>query len=212
MKKLIPILFFFISSPVLAWDGNNPNDPSAQLEAIKALQKLGPNRGALKILGLPENLQESSKLTSGQGLTLVSDVENLNKAIADLGAEVTQTKIEVELSSDILFDFDKATIKPEAHESLKKVALIIRAKTAKKVFIGGYTDSKGDDAYNLSLSEKRAMAVKNWFVENEKIMPTFFTTQGFGETQSVAPNTNPDGSDNPEGRTKNRRVEIQIQI
>jgi outer membrane protein OmpA-like peptidoglycan-associated protein len=62
----------------------------------------------------------------------------------------------------------------------------------------------------MKLSENRAVSVKNWLVRNAGVSASRITTRGFGETKPVAPNTNPNGSDNPAGRQKNRRVEITI--
>jgi outer membrane protein OmpA-like peptidoglycan-associated protein len=78
------------------------------------------------------------------------------------------------------------------------------------VLIEGHTDGKGTHPYNIKLSENRAASVKKWLVENAGVSGSRITTRGWGETKPVAPNTNPDGSDNPAGRQKNRRVEITI--
>jgi len=78
------------------------------------------------------------------------------------------------------------------------------------VRILGYTDGKGSTAYNQGLSERRAQSVKRWFVDKDGLRQVDFATQGFGALHPVAPNTKPDGSDNPLGRKKNRRVEIVI--
>ncbi|MDP7239531.1 MAG: OmpA family protein, partial [Candidatus Latescibacteria bacterium] len=76
--------------------------------------------------------------------------------------------------------------------------------------IFGHTDSKGSDAYNQKLSEKRALSVKTWLLTNTNISKYLLHTIGLGETQPVAPNEKEDGSDNPEGRAQNRRVEILV--
>lgn len=112
------------------------------------------------------------------------------------------------MSSDVLFDFDKAELKPEAVPVLEKAAEIIRAKGKGAVAVTGHTDSKGDDAYNRKLSLARAETVKKWFVD--KGLTNEFTVAGKGETDPVAENENSDGSDNPEGRAKNRRVGILV--
>jgi outer membrane protein OmpA-like peptidoglycan-associated protein len=70
-------------------------------------------------------------------------------------------------------------------------------------------DSKGSHDYNVKLSQRRAETVKDWLVQNGAIAGAL-TTKGFAETQPAAPNQNPDGSDSPEGRQKNRRVEIIV--
>jgi outer membrane protein OmpA-like peptidoglycan-associated protein len=127
----------------------------------------------------------------------------------DLQVKETATEIRIELAADVLFDFDKSTIKPEAAAALHNVAeIILRKGNGRAVRIDGYTDGKGSVAYNLSLSDRRAKAVKEWLAQKEAIAQARMTTRGLGAAQPVAPNTNPDGSDNPEGRQKNRRVEI----
>ncbi|MFN2517144.1 MAG: OmpA family protein [Pyrinomonadaceae bacterium] len=74
--------------------------------------------------------------------------------------------------------------------------------------IEGHTGSKGNDAYNQKLSERRTASVKTSFIDKEGLGSVQFTTRGFGAKKPVASNTKPDGSDDPEGRQKNRRVEI----
>jgi len=62
----------------------------------------------------------------------------------------------------------------------------------------------------MNLSEKRAESVKNWLIKNSGIDSALIETEGCGESDPVAPNTLPSGFDNPEGRKKNRRMEILI--
>ena len=191
------------------WSADQPFSPTAQVAAQQAVASLGPTRGALSLLsdvrtivGLDANLQNA-------GLGLTAEVEDLNQAMGDLGAQVTQAQIIVELSSDVLFDFDKFNIKPEAESELKKLSVIIKQK-AKHVEILGFTDSKGGEAYNQNLSLKRANSVMSWLVQQTGIPPTLLSTKGLGEANPTAPNSNKDGSDNPNGRAKNRRVKIVI--
>ncbi|MBA3681676.1 MAG: OmpA family protein [Bacteroidetes bacterium] len=111
--------------------------------------------------------------------------------------------------NNIFFDFDKATLRPLSNVELKNLVLLMKSNPNMKVEISGHTDSKGDDAYNLKLSEERAQAVVNRLIEKE-ISTTRMKAKGYGETQPVAPNTKPNGSDDPEGRQLNRRVELKI--
>ncbi len=130
---------------------------------------------------------------------------------AALNIKETPTEIRIEVAADVLFDFDKAAILPKAQSTLHDVVGVIREKgQGRAVRIEGYTDSKGSDAYNQKLSERRAVAVKQWLVQKEGLSGARMTTQGFGAKRPVAPNTKPDGSDDPEGRQKNRRVEIVL--
>jgi outer membrane protein OmpA-like peptidoglycan-associated protein len=141
-------------------------------------------------------------------LDLVFKVEDLAGKVQDLQLKETDTEIRIELAADVLFDFDKAEIRPQAQQALKQVATVIREKAKGSVRIEGHTDSKGSDPYNQKLSVGRANSVKNWLVQKEGLKNTRFSTAGFGAKNPVASNTKPDGSDDPDGRQKNRRVEI----
>lgn len=141
-------------------------------------------------------------------LDLVFRVEDIGGRVQDIQIRESSTEVRIELAADVLFDFDKSDILPKAQAVLKQAAGIIRDKAKGQVRIEGHTDAKGLDAYNQKLSERRAVAVRSWFVEKEGLKGVAFATQGFGAKKPIAPNTKPDGSDDPQGRQKNRRVEI----
>lgn len=152
---------------------------------------------------------EDLKFPATQDLRLT--VIDVGGKTQDLQVRETATEIRIELAADVLFDFDKATIKPEAASALHNVAEIIKDKgKGRSVRIDGHTDGKGGAAYNQKLSERRADSVRQWLAQKEGLGQVKMTTQGFGATKPVAPNTKPDGSDDPEGRQKNRRVEIVL--
>ncbi|MEX0805426.1 MAG: OmpA family protein [Candidatus Binatia bacterium] len=143
-----------------------------------------------------------------QVLDLVFKVEDIGGKVMDLQVKETETEIRIELAADVLFDFDKADIRPQAQAALKQVASIINEKAKGPVRVEGHTDSKGSDPYNQKLSVGRANSVKNWLVQKEGLKHVRFSTAGFGAKKPAVSNTKPDGSDDPEGRQKNRRVEI----
>jgi outer membrane protein OmpA-like peptidoglycan-associated protein len=120
-------------------------------------------------------------------------------------------QLRLTLAADILFDFDKSTIRPDAKAALDRVAEIIRSKSQGVVRIEGFTDSKGAADYNLRLSSARAESVAHCMTERERLDGGKFSTHGLGATRFVASNTKPDGGDDPAGRQKNRRVEIILQ-
>ena len=122
----------------------------------------------------------------------------------------TATTIEVTLPADILFDFDKTEIRPSAQSALHEVAQLLRDRAHGPVTIRGYTDALGSESYNQQLSERRAVAVKTWLGANEGLAKMQFTIVGFGARNPVAPNRKPDGSDDPAGRQRNRRVTFII--
>jgi len=105
------------------------------------------------------------------------------------------------------FAFDSAELRPEAEAKLDEVVITMQENPQLALRIEGHTDSKGSDAYNMRLSRERAQSVKQYLVDNG-VAAERLTAKGYGESQPVAPNTEPDGSDNPEGRAENRRVEI----
>jgi len=140
---------------------------------------------------------------------LVFNVLDMGGKVEDLTVKESDTEIRIDLAADVLFDFDKADLLPKAEETLQKAADLIKQHNAKGVVrIEGHTDAKGSDAYNQKLSERRASAVKRWFESHG--LHEHFATAGFGAKQPVAPNAKPDGSDDPDGRAKNRRVEIVV--
>ena len=153
--------------------------------------------------------------TGGSGQELPGEVVGLIYRVEDLGGQVkslaikeTATETRIELPADILFDFDKFDIRPSAADALKQVGGILRGRAKGTVRVEGHTDSKGTPGYNQTLSERRADSVRRWLVEREGLTGLKFTIQGFAATRPVTLNTKPDGSDDPEGRQKNRRVEI----
>ena len=147
------------------------------------------------------DLKMGTSETGGAGSALAGRVEAL-------AVKETATEIRIELAADVLFDFDKAEIKPEAADALGKAAAILRERARGPVRIEGHTDAKGSADYNQELSVRRADSVRAWLIEKGGLKGRTLVTRGFGAKTPVAPNVRPDGSDNPEGRQKNRRVEI----
>jgi outer membrane protein OmpA-like peptidoglycan-associated protein len=105
--------------------------------------------------------------------------------------------------SDVLFDFNKYTLKPEAREKLAKVSGILLAYPNLKLQVEGYTDNIGSDEYNLKLSEERADGVRNYLVA-QSVADTNVTARGLGKRDPVADNST------DQGRAKNRRVELVV--
>lgn len=131
-------------------------------------------------------------------------------ALNQVDIQITETPAEtrIDMSTDILFDFNKADIKSSAAPTLEKVATTLQKRGVRAARIEGHTDAQGTPAYNKILSERRAAAVYNWLVNIAGLNDIRFTVLGFGATKPVAPNIKADGSDDPIGRQKNRRVEI----
>ena len=108
----------------------------------------------------------------------------------------------ITLDSGILFDVDKYDVRPEAKRALASLATVLKEADVKAFEVDGHTDSDAGDKHNQILSENRANAVKN-FLASQGITAEI-TIKGYGKTRPVASN------DTPEGKQKNRRVEIII--
>src|SRR5438094_5767063 len=104
-------------------------------------------------------------------------------AVQDLQVKEVGNEIRIDLNADVLFDFDKAELLPKAEDTLTKAAALIKERAKGTVQVNGYTDSKGDDAYNMRLSDRRANAVRDWFRMKGGLASMQFATKGFGETQ-----------------------------
>ena len=114
----------------------------------------------------------------------------------------------ITLEDSVLFDFGSSELRGEASTTLTNLATVIKDSKAPKVQVQGHTDSVSDDAFNQKLSEQRAQAVSSALKSDG--VAADLEAVGHGETKPVAPNENPDGSDNPAGRRLNRRVEVFV--
>ena len=177
-------------------------DPATEAAAQAAVARLG-NKPALAILAAVRNIQGLALGMQSAGTGIVATVQQLEQAKRDLNAQETALEVKVDLPADVLFDFDKADIRPDAADALGKLATIIGAYPNGKVELEGHTDAKGDDAYNQRLSERRAQSVARWLAEHG-VDAGRMTTRGWGESKPVADNTS------DAGRQKNRRVQAII--
>ena len=114
----------------------------------------------------------------------------------------------ITLEDSVLFEFGSSELRGEASTTLTNLATVLKDSKAPKVQVQGHTDSVSDDAFNQKLSEQRAQAVSSALKSNG--VTADLEAVGYGETKPVAPNENPDGSDNPGGRRLNRRVEVFV--
>jgi photosystem I P700 chlorophyll a apoprotein A2 len=180
---------------------SDPDDAAPRPSTVGSLPPAELEAGADASLG-----GRGGPLDAGQ--TLRGSESGLSGAALELGARMTETEIIVELPSDVLFEFDQSEIQPAAAPTLRSLATLISENDSGLVTINGHTDSVGSDDYNQSLSERRAAAVASWLTEIGEIRSDRLRTAGFGSGRPVAPNQHPDGSDDPDGRQRNRRVEV----
>jgi outer membrane protein OmpA-like peptidoglycan-associated protein len=157
-----------------------------------------------EVFDLKPQILEIRGIASG----VQAQVGDVQGALKDLGAKVTGREIKINLSADVLFDFDKADLRPEAGPPLEKVVSVLRGYPKAAVVIEGHTDGKGNEQYNQKLSERRADSVRAWLAAHG--VSAAMTTRGWGKRRPVGPNSKPNGADDPEGRQKNRRVEITV--
>jgi outer membrane protein OmpA-like peptidoglycan-associated protein len=111
--------------------------------------------------------------------------------------------------NNVFFDFDKWDLRPESFVELDRVVKLLEENPAIEIEMSAHTDSRGSDDYNLKLSDNRARSVMEYIL-SKGISSTRIISHGYGETVPVASNSNADGSDNPENRQLNRRVEFKI--
>lgn len=132
---------------------------------------------------------------------------DLRQAVVSLEQEKTGGgQVTVSISADVLFDFGKATLTAAARRRIAELAPRLR-RAPGAVQVSGHSDSIGDAGYNLTLSKQRADAVRSELQNVLKGAGPRIDAKGYGETRPVAPNEK-GGKDDPEGRAKNRRVEI----
>ena len=175
----------------------------------------------------PEKEEKSAReLADNQPENLEGEIERLEKELAEIEKQKEMgydpSLIDVDLFNNkelkvgqkiilerIYFDFDKFDIRDESIVELNKLLVFLDKNPNVSVEISGHTDSRGADDYNLRLSRNRAKSVVNW-LKKRKVASKRLVSVGYGETRAIAPNENPDGSDNPEGRQMNRRIELTI--
>lgn len=110
---------------------------------------------------------------------------------------------------NIYYEFAKWDITPIAAQELDRLVEILYDNPEISIELSSHTDSVDTEAYNIRLSQRRAESAVNYIIQSG-ISPTRLTAKGYGESMPIAPNTNPDGTDNPEGRAKNRRTEFKV--
>lgn len=169
--------------------------PKSHLEAGTPSGGLSASGGApeFDLSGLRSELREETS----QLLTKLDATERDDGSIV------------IALPGDVLFDFDKFDIRADARPVLDQLVTVLVNYASPKVEISGHTDSKGSDEYNQVLSENRAESVRTYLAEHG-VEPDDLTIIGKGESEPISPNEKADGSDDPDGRQANRRVEFVI--
>ena len=138
------------------------------------------------------------------GIAAAGKTLGLEGALKELAAQVTPQEIKIDLSADVLFDFDKSDLKPAAEHQLENLLTVVNSRPNASVSIEGHTDVRGDEAYNQALSLRRAESVRTWLT-GHGVSGGRITATGAGESRPIRTgNTEAD-------HQANRRVEIRIQ-
>lgn len=189
-------LVITVASPEVSWIVAQVQSPSLQqsTEFGLELQRDRPD-GPWRVVGL--NLSEI--------------LASFASAAAKLGIPYTPivTHPRGGESLALYFEYDQAALHPRAQKQLEIVAGLLKSDATRKLEIAGHTDAKGTDNYNLGLSQARAEAVKRQLVALG-VPETQVVTRAMGKAQPLGPNQKKDGTDDPEGRSKNRRAEILL--
>lgn len=171
----------------------------------------GPAGAQGEIQTPKDNWQKPGEIQQPRGTWQQPGEIQVPKGIQAIRTEEAKCTKRFLVGADALFEFDKATLTPDAEETLSALLPLLAKAGKHPAMIEGHTDAKGGDAYNQTLSEKRARTVKDWLVARGAVAAAT-PIQGWGKRRPVAPNAKPDGSDNPEGRQKNRRVEVVLDL
>ena len=165
--------------------------------------------------GLVSSTRDTTLQRSGGPQTILREAEVPKARLAQTRALLVELKarptpdqaISIDLPADVLFDFDKSELRADAAAPLHKAGELIKSYATAPLTVLGHTDGKGTDAYNDALSLRRAEAVARALHSQTGRQAS---VQGLGKRQPVAPNTTPEGRDDPQGRQLNRRVQILI--
>lgn len=187
LRRIVPVL---LAALLLLAPATGGAQTEEQLEKIR---RWNPHVGDFQ---KPGEIQKAGEIQVPRGIQAVH-----------VATERCERRLTV--GADALFAFDQWTLDPEAEETLVVVLPEIAKAGKHPVSIEGHTDGKGSDSYNDALSEKRAQTVKQWLVARGAVPPSTRVI-AWGKRKPVAPNQKPDGSDDPDGRQKNRRVEVVI--
>ena len=142
---------------------------------------------------------------AGVGLYMDKQEAKLREELARTGVSVTRegNNIRLNMPGHITFATNASDVVPGFYDVLNSVALVLKEYEKTYIDVLGHTDSTGEDAYNQALSERRALSVANYLVA-QGVMQERFNVVGYGENRPIASNNT------PEGRTQNRRVEIEL--
>jgi outer membrane protein OmpA-like peptidoglycan-associated protein len=142
------------------------------------------------------------------------DPSTLKELVTNITLDTMMVLDKIEINKvfvldNIYYNFARWEIRPDAAKELDKLVQLLQDNLEINIELSSHTDSIDTEAYNLQLSQKRAESAVQYLIQHG-IAPNRLVAKGYGESKPIARNTNPDGTDNPVGRQKNRRTEFKI--
>jgi outer membrane protein OmpA-like peptidoglycan-associated protein len=182
-------------------------EKAKQAQAAEAAQRAQAEAAAAEAEARAQKARDAQKQAEASAQQATQQAEQMRAKLRDQLNQVLQTKESarglIVNMSDVLFDFNKYTLKSEAREKLAKVSGILLAYPGLKLQVEGYTDNIGSDEYNQKLSEQRANAVRDYLI-SQSVQDANITAAGYGKSNPIA-----DNSTNT-GRAQNRRVQLVV--
>lgn len=169
-----------------------------QLAAENAAQAATTDAEIARLAAAEE--AEKARLARAEAEAAKAEMESMRSRLSDLEAKQTERGLLITLG-DVLFEFNKSDLKAGGQRNLLPLAEVLKERTDQPVIIEGHTDSIGNHAYNMTLSEKRAQSVEQYLVD-QGVDVSRITTTGLGPDFPIADNAT------SEGRQLNRRVEV----
>jgi len=206
--RWVPVAFLAMMVAVGCRSGSDTGGSaeSAGPETTTEAESVGseppaPESSARIVASLPESSVVVIDPNAG------SRSERIEELAESVGASLEGDTARIVVEESVLFEFGSAELLDSASDVLDDIAELLTGLAAERIDIVGHTDAVGSEEYNLDLSARRARAVEDALVERG-VDDDVMEAVGEGEAEPLAPNENPDGSDNPEGRARNRRVEV----
>jgi outer membrane protein OmpA-like peptidoglycan-associated protein len=207
-----------------AWDSEGDRDETAHLAYLTeqkagiaiavARQKVAEDE-AQRLRTQRENIRVDARtrevdrarvqaeVATDRAVAATARAQALEQELAALKAKDTERGLVMTLQEGVLFEYNKAELKPGAMRNLEPLITFLQEHPDRTLLIEGYTDSTGSDSYNSELSQRRAEAVRNFLAVNG-ISSDRVVARGYGESYPVTTNTT------EAGRQQNRRVEVVI--
>ena len=177
----------------------------------RTLYEEGTGPDSVTVHGLPEKEEYEVRVRAPGFYKKKEFIRIKNDSLYILEFELDPIDYKPILLPLVEFEFDSFVLTVEAKEIIDSLVVPVLEENPKlKIELSAHTDSRGTDEYNEDLSEKRAKAICFYLVNNKNVIPERLQSKGYGEYAPIAKNENEDGTDNPEGRQRNRRCEFRI--